>query len=1408
MNTLKTSFYREIICLCICALSGLCTLMAASPGSQPLSFEVPPVLNSLPAKDVQSIYQDHDGFLWIATRNGLFQYDGYGLTTFKSNLHHPEMLTSNNIRCMAEDTHHRLWIGTDNGLNCLNKQTGDIRKYAQSELYTRGVSQILITRGGRILIGTEQGLYEYHEDGHFTPFNLDNTGRVMVQTTITALLEDVDGHLWIGTWNNGLYRYDPYKDKYYHYPHMNAAHSAHVLFQDSKKRIWVGTWGYGLQLLHHPYDMKRVSWTTFDSDKHRAGSISDNLIYAMTEDANTGTLWVGTRSGLSLLPAQEVDKPNASFVNFYPSENGQSIGGNEVAALLSDRQGLMWVGMIGAGVNCVNTYTSDFALNKLLQVKAQLKSNSIRSMLLDKKGRLWMGIGSCGFGILDRATGRFTHYTQMPEFAGISGISTVTDFIQSPSTGHILASIYDGGIYDIDLDAPTNSRVIHYPNDTPWIGDPCVFSLHEDMDHNLWVGKRIGLSVRMASGAAMSLDSLKIGDKYLSNYSINDITSFQSHELWVGTLNGGVVRITGRGDDWHGYKAEAFNIENNRLTSNFINCLFHDSHGRLWAGTNSSGLALYDAVHHTFRPVHLKWNLPGDAVVSICEDHDGVLWLGTNSGLIRLVVSEDTKGANFRLYTTTDGLQDNIFNRKAVALAADGEILFGGNRGFNSFYPERMERYDKGARVTVTDVKVYNQSWSSLDDKERTEISTSAPGFTKQLTLDYQHNNFSLEFSALDFFAPERALYAYKLENFETEWQYTDASKRFAYYNNLKPGNYTFFLRASNANGVWDSETLRMAVTILPPPWKTWWAYLIYIVIIVGITYYAWRTVRNRIRLKSALHMREVEKQKSEELNHAKLQFFTNITHELLTPLTILTASVDELKLLAPSYKEQYGVMTNNINRLIRLLQQILEFRKAESGNLKLRVVHADLAQFVQHNIDSFRPLTHKKNMHMVVKSELTPFMAYFDPDKLDKVLYNLVSNAAKYNRPGETVTVELACVDRSWVQLVVRDDGPGMSAEAQRDLFKRFYEGDYRRFKTIGTGIGLSLVHDLVKLHHGDIRVESELGKGTAFCITFPLLRSSYTADEIDEDIQPTMLDEAVMKMDEVCVHDVDAAADEVMASHDASCAALPDGEGDDSVPALLLVEDNEELLTLMVKLLRHDYRIYTASNGREAQKVLEQQEISFIVSDVMMPVMDGIEFCRYVKTSFENSHIPVLLLTAKTKEEDRVEAYESGADAFLTKPFSLSVLQARINNLLKARERHGCDFKKQLVFESKEMNYTSIDEEFLQSAIDCVNRHLDDADFDMACFLEELHVSRSTCFRKLKSLTGQTFVSFVRNIRMKAACGLMDQKENISIAELAYAVGYNDPRYFSGSFKKEIGMLPSEYLEKKSAVTGAVSK
>lgn len=778
-------------------------------------------------------------------------------------------------------------------------------------------------------------------------------------------------------------------------------------------------------------------------------------------------------------------------------------------------------------------------------------------------------------------------------------------------------------------------------------------------------------------------------------------------------------------------------------------------------------------------------------MVSIQEDRNGNLWLGTNAGLVKLSVTDDLESAVFRLYTTVDGLQDNLFNRAASAVARDGEMFFGGHRGYNSFYPDRQKDQTFSSPAVVTDIKVFNQSWSALPDEERMEISRLSPGFTREILLDYKHNNFTIEFSALEYANPERNRYAYKLDGFDADWQYTNASKRFAYYNNLKPGTYTFYLKSSNSNGIWDDNTLRMKVAILPPPWKTWWAYTIYVLLVLGAACYACRIVRNRIRLRNALHLREMEKEKAEEVNHAKLQFFTNITHELLTPLTILSASVDELKRTAPAYKEQYRVMTNNINRLIRLLQQILEFRKAETGNLKLRVSEGDLALFVRRSLDSFRPLMKKKDIQFNVSCSPDPFNACFDSDKLDKILYNLLSNASKYNRVGGRVDVELTVVEDGVACLVVRDDGPGISKEAQKQLFKRFYEGDYRKFKTIGTGIGLSLVRDLVVLHHGTITVESEEGQGTSFIVTIPILQASYTLEEVDAGLSAGMED--VDKQDSAAVV---AGIQESLS--DGSGELEEDTEVSERTHTLLIVEDNEDLLRLMVKLLETDYIVCTATNGKEAVDVVEHEEVSLIVSDVMMPEMDGIELCRYIKGNFDTSHIPIILLTAKNKEEDRVEAYESGADGFISKPFSLSVLHARISNLLRNRQRAMKDFKKQLVFEAKELDYTSIDEEFLQRAIDCVNRHLNDADFDQTRFLEEMHTTKSTSFRKLKSLTGLTYVSFIRNIRMKAACRIMEEKKRIRISELAYAVGYNDPRYFSSCFKKEFGMQPSEYMER----------
>lgn len=416
--------------------------------------------------------------------------------------------------------------------------------------------------------------------------------------------------------------------------------------------------------------------------------------------------------------------------------------------------------------------------------------------------------------------------------------------------------------------------------------------------------------------------------------------------------------------------------------------------------------------------------------------------------------------------------------------------------------------------------------------------------------------------------------------------------------------------------------------------------------------------------------------------------------------------------------------------------------------------------------------------MYFSIMTTPEPFMAYFDSDKIDKILYNLLSNASKYNKEGGTVWVDLSYDNISDAAiLIVKDNGEGISEEAQKSLFKRFYEGNYRKFNTIGTGIGLSLTKDLVELHQGHISVESELGKGTEFKVVIPVNRNVYKEEDIDEKSEVLPIAQHIP----IEIADGEVAKEKVEKEY-----------------TLLLVEDNEDLLLLMTQLLESDYNIYTAATGKEGVGIIESKDVDLIVSDVMMPVMDGLEFCRYVKEHFDTSHIPVILLTAKNKEEDRVEAYEAGADAFISKPFNLSVLHARISNLLKTRERATKDFKKQLVFEVDELNYTSIDEEFLQKAIECIQTHLDDPTFDQTKFVEEMGVSKSTLFRKLKSLTGLTYSSFVRNIRMKTACRIMEEKRNVRISELAYAVGFNDPKYFSACFKKELGMHPSEYMER----------
>ena len=1373
-NTRITTFLYKLGFFISFMLFNFTLLSATEEVIYNLKFKQLSAPHSLPTNEVQKVYQDRDGFIWFATRNGLCQYNGYETTLYKSNLYSPDLLTTNSITCLVDDNNNNLWIGTSEGLNVMDKRTGEIKKYKAPSISNNVVSALCVTRDNTLWVGTDNGLCRYvpEKDTFVVCGDEFGDGRLRY-VTIKSLLEDSDGDLWIGTWAQGLFRYSPSTDKVVVYPKINEQYSSHVIYEDSNKDIWVGSWGYGLFKLRNPKDMENVSYQSFLHENGDDSSLSDNIVYDIAEDINTHTLWVGTRSGLSILRLDE----SSSFINYKSGKSDYRIPSDEVNSIMRDSQKNMWIGAIGGGVLMADTRQPAFALHTLNFGDEDIPVTSVRTLFADSDQNLWIGVGTYGLARREYVTGELKMYSHIPEFSGVKDLPSLFAVVQRKKSGDIWFGMYNGGIYVYRK----GEKVKHLTTkNSAFLTSDCVSALYEDYEGNCWVGTRGGIGVRLSDGTDYRFETMNFNDSLSAGWIyVRDIVQDMDNSVWLATSNFGVIHITGDVRQPSTLKYENYSFHNRKLITNTVLCMHIDRFGRLWAGTEGGGLYLYNRSTGQFEEKTRTYSIPGDVIVSIEEDKSGNLWLGTVSGLVKLYVA--AVGNDFsRIYTSADGLQDNFIVNSSCS--RDGELFFGGHKGYNSFFPDKMEIPSQETNFLITDIKIFNHSFKNLPVELQQKISPVMPTYTSKIELPYKYNNFSIEFAALTYKNPELNRYAYRLQNFDRDWQYTDADRRFAYYNNLPSGTYTFQLKATNENGEWSGYVREFTVVVLPPFWATWWAYLLYMVLVLVIGVLIYRTIKKRILLQNALRLREMEKAKAEELNHAKLQFFTNITHELLTPLTIISATVDELKTQAPSHNDLYTVMNSNIQRLIRLLQQILEFRKAETGNLKLRVSPGDLAAFVRTGTESFKPLVKKRKIHFSLLCDPESIVGYFDIDKLDKIMYNLLSNAAKYNKEDGFIQVTLSYdeEDREFVLLRVKDNGKGISREKQATLFKRFYEGDYRKFNTIGTGIGLSLTKDLVTLHGGTISVESEVDHGTEFIVRIPIERSYYDEEQIDDE---------VISLRQTAIDYEDTPEDVIAEVQELATKAN----------SILLVEDNEELLNLMTKLLGREYNVFTAENGKEGIIVLENEDVDLIVSDIMMPEMDGIEFCKYVKGHLEISHIPVILLTAKNKEEDRAEAYEIGADAFISKPFNLTVLHARIRNLLKYKARMAHDFKNQIVFEVKDLNYTSLDEDFIQRAINCVNNHLEDPNFDQAQFADEMLTSKSTLYKKLKSLAGLNTSSFIRNVRLKAACRIMEEKGiNIRVSELAYAVGFNDPKYFSSCFKKEFGMLPSEYIER----------
>lgn len=1328
--------------------------------------------SSLPTNEVRNLYQDNDGYIWISTYNGLLRFDGYSNIVYRPNGIDPTHNINGFVNIVSEDNNHKLWIGTNNGLYVLDKQKGSIKKIISPLLQVSHIEALECTSKGEIWVGANKGIFRKRAGSN--TFELCDS---QIQETnspyfdVKSIIEDSNGNIWIGTWAQGLLRYDPKSDRFYTYRNINPSQSAHTLFEDNKGNIWIGTWRHGLIKMESPYDMDNYSLKHFKHEENREESLCDNIIYTITQDRNTGKLWIGARSGLSIL---ESENGNGTFSNYLPNKGKNPLPFNEVNALLYSRDGLMWIGMLGGGVYTVNTRKKLFNYDPIAPLLQRFPTSSVRSAFPASEQSIYMGI--MGYGLIEYnvAEQKVIHYKQHPAFSHLPFISTVNDIIRL-SDGTFCFATWDDGIW---LYNGKETKVVNTQTH-PALTDVCIYSLLEDKRGNLWIGTRTGLCMLDPKGKMWTIDMLIPNEKQAwAQVPVFKIVEDKNCNIWIATPNNGIWRLTYDGNKYSG-KIYVASHNNSQSVGAMTMCV--DSHNQIWAGTNGNGLDLYDVKTDRFLSVFNEQFEPGDVVFSMIEDNSEGLWLTTNTKMYHININH-IDAAHIHTHTMEEGLQDHIFNRNACFKKEDGTLYFGGARGLNSFRPDQISYDNTSYPVVITDLQIHNTSIRHLPQAEVEKILNAPLDYATHIVLPYDKNNFSLDFSILSYINPQLNKYKYQLEGYDPKWISTNARRHFAYYNNLPAGDYIFKVKGANPNGNWSNQERSIHITILPPPWLSWWAYCLYILLAIGIFVYLYITIRKRILMRRAIEMGKLQRQKLEEVNHAKLQFFTNITHELLTPLSVIQASVEELNLQYPRMKSQLRGISDNSMRLIRLIQQILEFRKVENAKQQLRVSEGNITLFIKRSVIAFTPLVRKKKLYIALENFDTPCTGYFDSDKLDKILYNLLSNAAKYTLEGGTITLRQS-IDPNNQRYTFSINNPGtpIPAEKINHLFERFYEGEYRKFHTIGTGIGLSLTKDLVKLHHGDIRVTSTLEEGTTFTVEIPFGRNVFSNEEVDDSLN-NYLDAETENLDH---EEADTLADR-----------------EDNIPSspnhnihVLLAEDNEELRKSMARILSAHFLISEAKDGREAWQMIEQEKIDLVVTDIMMPEINGIELCKQIKSTFETAHIPVILITARISDADRVEGYEAGADGYICKPLKISVLTAKINNLLKKQELgKNNDARKKLVFEAKEVDYTPQDEEFLKKALDIVNSHLDDQQFDTTAFTNEMGMARTTFNEKMKQLAGVTPAVFISNVRLQAAFRLIQENKKIRISELAYSVGFNDPKYFSLCFRKKFGISPKD--------------
>ena len=1325
--------------------------------AQSYQFKHLEVSDGLSNNSVNTICKDRDGFMWFGTTTGLNRYDGYTFKIYQHAENDPGSLPDNYITDIVEMPDGRFWVNTGRGYVLFDKEQDcfitDVTGFMKN-LESGGVpEQVFVDREGNTCLSVAgEGCYRYKEGGKRLFFSY--VEHSLPEHGVTQIAECSDGLLLI--YNTGLlvcldratlaikWKSDEIK-KY-----IPAGKTIEFsLFVDRDNCIWayslMGIWAYDCGTKSWRTDLTAI-WS----------SRPDVIIHAVAQDIE-GRIWVGKDyDGIDVLE-KETGKVTSLVAH---DDNGRSLPHNTIYDLYADRDGIMWVGTYKKGVSYYSE--SIFKFN-------MYEWGDITCIEQADENRLWLGTNDHGILLWNRSTGKAEPFWrdaegQLP--------NPVVSMLKSKD-GKLWVGTFNGGLYCMN-----GSQIRSYKEGVGnTLASNNVWALVEDDKGRIWIAS-LGGGLQCLEPVSGTFETYTSSNSALLENNVTSLCWVDNNTLFFGTANQGVGMMDMRTREIKKIQGQSGNV---KLSNDAVNHVYKDSRGLVWIATRE-GLNVYDTRRHVFLDLSSVAEAKGNFIAAITEDQERNMWVSTSRKVIRVTVASDGKGSylfDSRAYNSEDGLQNCDFNQRSIKTLHNGIIAIGGLYGVNVFAPDHI-RYNKMLpNVMFTGLSLFDeavkvgQSYGGrvLIEKELNDV--------ENVEFDYKQNIFSVSFASDNYNLPEKTQYMYKLEGFNNDWLTLPLGVHNVTFTNLAPGKYVLRVKAINSDGYVGIKEATLGIVVNPPFWMSWWAYLLYAVGLVIVLFLARYRMLKREREKFHLQQIENEVAKNEEINNMKFRFFTNVSHELRTPLTLIISplegmlkeTTDELQ------STRLQLMYRNAQRLLHLVNQLLDFRKGEMSTHQLSLSEGDIISYVHSVCNSFLLMADKKHIQFSFFSGIDTFSMAFDADKVGKIVMNLLSNAFKFTPEGGRVTVMIEHVAGTpdILEIKIADTGIGISDVDKEHIFERFYQAGHKGVEeTTGNGIGLSLVRDFVTLHEGEVKVFDNIGMGSVFVIQFPV-KHVETQVQLPEETGMPAGDEEDKEMKEEAREETERK----------------------NFPLLLIVDDNEDFRIFMRYSLELQYRVKLAVNGKEAWEMMQEELPDLVISDVMMPQMDGNELCRLIKQDKRTAHIPVILLTARQNTEAKLEGLQTGADDYVTKPFNMTILVLRIRKLIELSRYHRVT-QGMIDPAPSEIVITSLDEKLIEKAIKYVEDNMSRTELSVEELSRELGMSRVHLYKKLLQITGKTPIEFIRVIRLKRAAQLLRESQ-LHVSEVAFEVGFNNPKYFSRYFKDEFGVLPSVYQEKE---------